>query len=520
MQFLRRWSPRKADFWVRLESRLNTWGALAVAIFATIYYSLYYRSGLNFSGEGGTVAIVALRLLEGQRPIVDTFLGYNVMWFYPVAWLFQLTGPDYTVLRIFFFALCMLTGVMAFLIVRRVTGSGWFSILAALGPVLIPGMIFRNYMAFLAMLNMLVLLQAYVFEQPTRLRQMLWMAAAGAALGLTYLMRIDMGAFFTVMNAGLILLFPFGRRQPLAHGVWLAGAGAILAVLMFFATHAPIYIDALKRGYADAFTAQYTNWIGMVRFLAAQQLAKRSALPPAPKEGIGQLATMESAAAASVPAPAPRRSQRNRDVDSDGYLQKRALADVIEARSFSDRLFALATYLPIALALLIILPAFALLIVALIRRDFPLKTNALALLVTTGASLTLFPQYFFFRPDTPHLSEFMAPFVVAIFCGVWLAFQWRRTNTAAAIYCWLLIVLGFFNVVVYFLHAFPKESSGSIAARKMRKHQFIAENGVHVWLKQKECEDIAEMFQVLKTHTQAVRLHRVLPVRTDDKLHD
>jgi hypothetical protein len=500
MQFLRRWSPRNADFWVRLESGLKTWGALGVAMFAAIYYSLYYRSGLNFSGEGGTVAIVAVRLLEGQRPIVDTFLGYNVMWFYPVAWLFQLTGPDYTALRIFFFAVCAMTGVMAFLIVRRVTGSGWFSILTALIPVLIPGMIFRNYMAFLAMLNMLVLLQAYVFEQPTRLRQTLWMAAAGAALGLTYLMRIDLGAFFTVMNAGLIVLFPFGRRQSLAHAVWLAGAGAILAGLMFFATHTPIYIDAVKRGYADAFTAQYTNWIGMVRFLAAQELAKRSAPPSPPKKGEGQLATVETAAAESVAAPAP--SQRNRDVDSEGYLQKRALADVIEARSFSDRLLALATYLPIPVALLIILPAFGMLIVALFRRDFPLKTKALALLVTTGSSLTLFPQFFFFRPDTPHLSEFMAPFVVAISCGVWLAFRWRRTNLATAIYGGLVIFLGLFNVVVYFLHAFPKESSGSIAARKMRKHEFVAENGVHVWLKQKEREDIAEMFQVLKTHTQ------------------
>jgi hypothetical protein len=501
MQFLRRWSPRKADFWNRFESRLKAWGALGVAIFAAVYYSLYYRSGLNFSGEGGTVAIVALRLLEGQRPIVDTFLGYNVMWFYPVAWLFELTGPDYTVLRIFFFGLCMLTGVMAFLIVRRVTGSGWYSILAAFGPVLIPGMIFRNYMAFLTMLNMLVLLQAYVFEQPTRLRQILWMAAAGAALGLTYLMRIDLGAFFTWMNAGLIVVFPFGRRERPAQALGLAGAGAILAVVMFVATHAPFYFDAVKRGYAEAFTAQYTNWIGMVRFLASQELAKRASPPPVSKETGLQLSTIEPAAAAE-PAATPAPGQRNRDVDSDGYLQKRALTDVVEARTFYDRAFALATYLPIPVALLIIIPTAVLLIVALVRRDFPLRTKALALLVTTGSALTLFPQYFFFRPDTPHLSEFMAPFVVAIACAVWVAFRWRGKNTAAAVYCWLVIILGVFNVAVYFFHAFPKESSGSIAARKMRKYKFVAENGVHVWLKQKERDDIAEMFHVLKTYTK------------------
>ena len=146
---------------------------------------------------------------------MDTFLGYNVMWFYPVAWLFQLTGPDYTALRVFFFLLCTITGVLAFFIVRRVTGSGWYSVLAALGPVLIPGMLFRNYMAFLAMLNMLALLQAYVFEQPTKRRQILWMTGAGAVLGLTYLMRIDLGAFFTLITAGLIALYPFGLRGSL-----------------------------------------------------------------------------------------------------------------------------------------------------------------------------------------------------------------------------------------------------------------------------------------------------------------
>ena len=274
MQFLRRSAPRNTDFWVQLEARLKSWGGLIVAILAVIYYSLYYRSGLNFSGEGGTVALVALRLLEGQRPIVDTFLGYNVMWFYPVAWMFQLVGPDYTALRVFFFGLCTVTGVMAFFIVRRVTGSGWFSILAALGPVLIPGMIFRNYMAFLAMLNMLVLLQAYVFEQSTKLRQILWMVAAGISLGLTYLMRIDLGTFFTIMTAGLIVLFPFGRRQRFTSSLALAVTGATLAVVMFCATHAPFYLDARKRGYAEPFCCtiyELARHGALSRFAATRQ---------------------------------------------------------------------------------------------------------------------------------------------------------------------------------------------------------------------------------------------------------
>ena len=61
-----------------------------LAGFAVFYYSLYVNSGLNLGGEGGTAGVVAMRLLAGQRPIVDTFLGYNVMWFLPVAGLFKL----------------------------------------------------------------------------------------------------------------------------------------------------------------------------------------------------------------------------------------------------------------------------------------------------------------------------------------------------------------------------------------------------------------------------------------------
>ena len=350
MQF-RKPSPRIVNLWDRLESTLKTWGALGVAVFAAIYYACYYRSGLNFSGEGGTVALVALRLLDGQRPIVDTFLGYNVMWFYPVVWLFQLTGPDYTALRVFFFLLCTATGVLAFFVVRRVTGSGWYSVLAALGPVLIPGMLFRNYMAFLAMLNMLALLQAYVFEQPTKRRQILWMTGAGAVLGLTYLMRIDLGAFFTLITAGLIALYPFGLRGTFARRLRLASVGAICTVVMFCATHAPFYLDAVKRGYSAAFVNQYTSWIGMVRYLASQEMAKPVLRRPEPTQAA------ETLPISTEPTPTPTPKPRNRDVDSEGYLQKRLLTDVVQAQSLSDRAFALATYLPIPVALLIIIPA-------------------------------------------------------------------------------------------------------------------------------------------------------------------
>ena len=272
-----------SDYAVRLirkiEKTLFRYGVWIVLLVAIVYYGSYYRCGLPLAGEGGTVAVIAMRLMEGQRPLADTFLGYNLMWFYPVVWLFQLTGPNYTALAIFFFSLCAITGMLTFLVVRKISKTGWFAFLTALGPVLIPGMMFRNYMGFLAVLNMLCLLQAYVFEQPGRWRQLVWMALAGIAVGITYLCRIDLGAFFTLILLGLAVLYCFGKRGEGGSRFRLAAAGLVLTALLFVATHAPFYLDAVRRGYAREFVAQYSGWIGMVRYLASQQIAKSSPPP-------------------------------------------------------------------------------------------------------------------------------------------------------------------------------------------------------------------------------------------------
>ena len=46
---------------------------------------LDWRCGLMLSGEEGVAAVAAQRLNAGELPIVHTFLGYNVGWFYPIA---------------------------------------------------------------------------------------------------------------------------------------------------------------------------------------------------------------------------------------------------------------------------------------------------------------------------------------------------------------------------------------------------------------------------------------------------
>ncbi len=88
-------------------------------VFALGYYGSYFRHGINFRDEGGTVALLAKRLLDGERPFKDVVLGYNVGWFYPVVGLFKLTGVNFVALRVYCFALSTLTAVLGFLLVSR-----------------------------------------------------------------------------------------------------------------------------------------------------------------------------------------------------------------------------------------------------------------------------------------------------------------------------------------------------------------------------------------------------------------
>ena len=47
------------------------------------------RYGIGFRDEGQTVAFLAQRLLNGETPLKDVVLSYNVLWFYPVVGALQ-----------------------------------------------------------------------------------------------------------------------------------------------------------------------------------------------------------------------------------------------------------------------------------------------------------------------------------------------------------------------------------------------------------------------------------------------
>jgi hypothetical protein len=496
------------DHLFRLDALVRKWGPLVLLLFAVCYYGQYYRSGLNLGGEGGTIAVNAMRLNEGWLPIKETTLNYNVMWFYPVAWLFKLTGPDYITLRIYFFALCLLTGWIAFLIVRRISGSGLYALGVGLVILAIPGMLFRNYMGLLAVANVWVLLHAFVLSPAKGGRRWAWFGIAGLVFGLTWLVRIDIGMFFSVIYLGLMLLYPFGVRGELLRRMPVALGGGALCLLAAVAIHVPFYVDAQVRGFGPAFVGDYASKWNLIKYEAGQRFFRPS--PPA--------RARKPSAAVSASDWIPVRFKKSPPNWANAVKAERAaqleaqrkgkprpeLRNLFKQETFYDAVFVLILHLPILISAIIIVAAGGVLAWGLCAGNAALKEPALVCLVTLGSALTLFSQYFFFRPDTPHLSEFMIPFLVALACASYYAIK-----AALASRSWIVRAgyIGFVALCavsegLYFYHSFPKESAGTIAAARKRTYEVVAENGVRVWTKRREQPWLQAMHDAIMRYSE------------------
>lgn len=475
------------------EPKTSRWMPWLLLLFGLLYYGSFVRSGLNLGGEGGTAAVIAMRLMEGQRPIVDTFLGYNVLWFFPVAWLFEITGPNYLALRCYFFAFCLASGLLVYLTVHRYTKNAWFSAVPAVLALMIPGMLFRNYMPFLGALNAWLLTRAFL-DGKTGGIFLRRASMAGIGLGATFLFRIDLGIFQSVIFAGLAVLHPLARRSGGRRAAVESLAASLLAIAAVLIVHAPFLIDAKARNYDEAFIGQYSGWAQMVQnewrlFVESHRTASRQ--PP------------------SIPVsePSSRTEAASDKTKSDtwedrGALARAPLAWIWSNKKWPDRSLALATYLPIALSVPAVFVGSLLLLVAIIRRDEESKRYILYPLTVLGCSLTLFPQYFFFRPDTVHIAEMMVPMFAAVALILWalgrgLQISGPFARTISALYATALVTW----MAIYISHAMPKASAGTIAARAKATARFHGLNGVDVRVRKREAIWLAGLQHAVTSHS-------------------
>jgi len=474
-------------------ARFAPWGIL---IFALIYYGNYFRAGMNLGGEGGTTAVIAMRLMEGQLPIVDTFLGYNLMWFYPVVWMFEAIGPNYLALQLYFFVLCTLAALLGYAAVKRATGDAWFAFLVIVPLVLIPGPLFRNYQAFLANLNMFVLLAAFVIDSRTPRNRWLWYGAAAFSIGLTYLVRIELGIFFTIIWLGLIVLHPLGRERHFVGWMAEAVGALIVGAVIIVGMQGAMYLHADSRGFGKEFAGQYPGAIEHLRYQFESHFT--------------QVSPAETHRASLIPnlpptkeIPLPGLSATRVVAAPDGTLGRTSFDVFFDPdTSFAGRTFVLLTYVPIGFAVVIFVVAAAVLAYGILTRSTRHRRGGLIPLVTLGSALTLFPQFFFFRPDTPHLAEFMSPFILCLACSGWLFTSWAWHRSRPALSAALLFdVAALALVVLHFISSFPKESSGSVAADHKRGYEFQGQNYTHVRLTSWELQEVSGIYEVIMKYS-------------------
>jgi hypothetical protein len=481
-------------------SSLSAWGPVILVLAAIFYYGLYWRSGLMLSGEEGVAAVVAQRLNAGALPIVDTFLGYNVGWFYPIAWLFKAVAPDYLLLRAYFFLLGILSGLAAYTTVVLATRRTVPALFAGVIVILMPGVIGRNSMGLLGLLGMLTILGTFILPHRRKIHGFLWMVASGISISLAWLVRIDIGFFQTVLfflTAVLFLIRPepgFFRR--------LAGAVGAVSILIvsFVAIQGPVYSDAVHRGFGRQFTEQYWVWPSMIRNGADQLLKQALAKPPQPspstqsrsmqppdsststsQDKVREHGEVKESAVTSEPAHSSSASY------SDASLKRPPLAALLKEPTFKERLFVLLIYLPLPVALLFVIWGGFLILRSVVTRDLLLWNKGGILLVSTGSALVLFPQYFFWRPDMVHLGELMVPFMVTLVMGIFLAVsEWRRSGRGARLGLLLLILAASLDLSCYIVKGWQTGGSGSIASARRRHLEFRAANGVRVKLNSQE----------------------------------
>ncbi len=459
------------------------WIVVLLAI-ALGYYGSYVRYGIGFRDEGQTVALGAQRLLAGEVPFKDVVLNYNVLWFYPVVGLFKLFGVSYVLLRGYCLALSTVTAVLGFLLVEKTTRRPWFAFLIALVLVLIPGSPFKNYIPLLAVANTLCLLHVALSpaDAPAvRLKAL----AAGFVLGLSFLIRIDIAFLFAAMWVLLFAVRGVIGTAPLARRVVNSLAGLGILVIAAAVPHGPVWLDAKKRGFDRPFAEQYLE-----KWRMLERPVTRLLFPPPPRPHAG------------LHAQTPRRAALNAPDDetlvaNKQTLQRASLKSLTKVGQNSGPAFVFLCYAPL-LAIGIFIPwGLFTWVRGLRRRDGEIERRGLAVLVLVGGALSTFPQFFFFRPDVPHLSEFMPGFLTASAAAAGLLWTgvagWRNWRTLFTAF--LLTI-----VAVYLVRILPDRWAGTYTIRSKRTKLFTAENGVRVFVSSRELNGLTAIQKFLREH--------------------
>lgn len=466
-------------------------------LLALCYYGYYYRCGLYPCGEGGVEGVTALRLLSGKIPITEVALNYNLLWFYPIVGLFKIFGPSYTAIKIFFFSLCTITSLLAYSILFQTTRRPWLALLAGIVTLLLPGQIFRNYMAFIVVLNMALFLKAFLLPCYNKKNRLLWIFFAGLCLGIAFLIRIDLGFFLSAVLLGIIFLSPFcWKKEERYHYCKQIFASIFLIIAGIMITHWPLYHDATRRGFDTPFLKQYEAWPKMILSQGSSLLSQtwKHLLPLTSPGEITTVAPTKSKKGTSI-ASTPTIEYRTSNNQSPLARRSFASADIRE------QLMALNLYLPLWCSSLLILLVVIFFLLGIKKSDPILKQRGAIILTCLGCTLTLFPQYFFWRPDMIHLSEFMVPMNITLLITMAFAYEaWKSSRLLMRTLVFVFFLIAALTFLLYFIAGIQSQSTGGIAISEHRTVPFHGNNGVDVLLTPNEFEETEAIYLSIVAH--------------------
>jgi hypothetical protein len=467
---------------------------LLIFVAALAYYGSYWHFWFNPHDESGTAVLIAQRLMHGEKPWVDFEPGYNIGWFYPLVWIFHFTGVNFLAARAWFFTLSLITAVLGCGIVSRVTGSGWAGLFTGLLLVAFPGSQFKNYIPLAEAANTACLIHLLHVDPKNRRK---WFGAAmfgGIVLGLTFLVRVEIAYFFTAIWLLLLLVSLFDRRLPLAGRFGGLGAGLIGIVLGVIVAQTPAYTNFQARGLGPQFIAEYTSWLGFLRASLHQRLDHEKK-PAAPATTTAVQAEAGVTPTVSLDTPTAETGDRS-------ALPRKPISALLQKGRW-NRALAFLTYAPLIGFAIFFIAGVLGFVLFVLQREFLLSSAPMHWLILIGGSLTTFPQYFFFRPDRPHISEFMPGYIIAMVASAWLL--WPRgpvrplaLRALAALVS--LFLLGHFALFAAFALHHP--SAGTIVARLGRHVHFQAQNGVRVHLSKKEAATLQPIYDVVMKSTR------------------
>lgn len=354
--------------------------AVLLTVVALLYYASYFRYGFGWADEG-SVALIAERLAAGERPYLDVDPGYGILWYYPIAGLYKLFGVQFSVVRAYFIALGFAAACISYPLLRRLTGNRRVALATALLVLIFPGSGYKTY------IPLLVICGAYVtllYESPTGKSSVSPAAAAanGCFLGIAFLIRADIATVFVFLflTYQVLLAWRLALLASSKDAVRQAARRIASVLLVGAVVTLPFAIFAYWDGFSEQFTRQYYRpALDLVTKVYARFIPVSSSL--------------------SAPA---------------GTLLPRARLWPIGNIEQAKAMFL--TYGP----LLVLACVGALLVIEGLaahgRREKLARflANRTSLVVLAVAAFAAFPQFFVFRPDLYHLSEFAPGLIVMI----------------------------------------------------------------------------------------------------------